>query len=308
MRARTARITGPRRHGPLEPLDPRLAAWRPGLADIALADRIAASNYAAPVRMQLGLLSAPVLAAPAPAATMVSELLHGEGFAVLDRANGWAWGYSSADHYVGYVAADALVMPACEGPEARVGPGDGLLFAAPSIKETVIATLPMGAVIHWHPHDEPFVRIAAGPYSGLFLHRRHLLSTGADRVELALHFLGAPYRWGGRSRAGVDCSGLVQVASQLAGHPLRRDTDMQAADIPTRVSAAARGDLAWWPGHIGIMLDETRLLHANAWWMRCMIEPLANVVVRADAEPLFLRPETHMAVRKDTEVLVNHAE
>ncbi|MFA7440498.1 MAG: NlpC/P60 family protein [Sphingomonadaceae bacterium] len=307
MTARTSRINGPRRFGPLEPLDRRLAAWRPGLADIALADLIAASNYASPVQMRLGALSAPLLAAPAPDATMVSELLHGEGFAVLDRAEGWAWGYCLADHYVGYVAVDALVMPADEGNEARIGPGDGLLFARPSIKATTIATLPMGAVIDWHPHDEQFVQIASGPYAGRFLHRRHLLPEGADRVDLALHFLGAPYRWGGRSRAGVDCSGLVQVASQLSGQPLRRDTDMQAADIQARVATASRGDLAWWPGHIGIMLDETRLLHANARWMRCVIEPLADVIARAGGDAVLLRPQTVKVARKSTELLVNHA-
>ena len=53
--------------------------------------------------------------------------------------------------------------------------------------------------------------------------------------------------------------------------------------------AARRGDLAWWPGHIGILLAPERLLHANAYWMRCMEEPLANVEARVGALARFFR-------------------
>jgi cell wall-associated NlpC family hydrolase len=89
----------------------------------------------------------------------------------------------------------------------------------------------------------------------------------------------------------------VQVARQLAGHRCRRDSDMQAADFMADVAPAdvQRGDIAWWPGHIGVMLDGARLLHANAHWMACVVEPLTDVIARAaanggPAEPSFRRP------------------
>ena len=39
-----------------------------------------------------------------------------------------------------------------------------------------------------------------------------------------------------------------------------------------------RGDLVFWPGHVGIMASATDLLHANAYWMRVVTEPLADVL------------------------------
>ncbi|TPE58483.1 NlpC/P60 family protein [Sandaracinobacter neustonicus] len=296
-----SRISGPRDAQPLGPLDPREHAWRDDLADIALAGRVAVPHYARPVEFR-ALRQTPVLSADRSSAVAVSELLPGERFAVLDSGHGHAWGFSVADHYVGHVALDALgPVDSSTATEGLIGPGDALLFREPGIKAEVAATLPLGSRLHWQEYDERFVRIVGGAMDGLFLHRRHLLPADGDPtldwVEVALRFVGAPYRWGGRSRSGIDCSGLVQVSRQLAGLPCRRDTDMQFAGLTEDVpqGEARRGDLAWWPGHIGILLDRDTLLHANAHWMACRIEPLADVVARAGAgggpaEPRVRRP------------------
>jgi hypothetical protein len=245
-------------------------------------------NYVVPL-IREAVAQAPILSADRADATAASELLPGERFAVLDSGHGYAWGFSVADNYVGHVRLDALAAPAADAQEGLTGPGDALLFRGPAVKAEVAATLPMGARVRWEDQDDRFVRLVAGPHAGSFLHRRHLLPADGDRtldwVDVALRFVGAPYRWGGRSRAGVDCSGLVQVARQIAGHPCRRDSDMQFADFGTDVApgSAARGDIAWWPGHIGILLAPDTLLHANAHWMACRIEPLADVIARATA-------------------------
>lgn len=291
------RIVGPRCAKPLGPLDPRDHAWRKDLADIALADRIAVPNYAVPLE-QVAIARVPVLTADRAEAPAASELLPGERFAVLDTGHGFAWGFSVADHYVGHVRLEALApLPGDgEGEDGLVGPDDSLLFRKPTIKADVAQTLPLGARVRWTDHDERFVQIVAGPDAGCFLHRRHLLAPGGDPaldwVDIALRFVGTPYRWGGRSRAGIDCSGLFQVARQIAGHSCRRDSDMQFTDLGADISpdAAARGDVAWWPGHIGVLLDRQTLLHANAHWMACRIEPLADVIARTSALPVPAEP------------------
>jgi hypothetical protein len=301
---KSTRIIGPRLAEPLSPLDPRDHAWREDLADIALADRVAVPNYVVPLE-HLAIAQVPVLGADRPDAVAVSELLPGERFAVLDTGHGFAWGYSVADHYVGHVRLDALALPDSSGAEGGtdglIGPDDALLFRAAAVKAEVAATLPIGSRVRWVDQDARFVRLVSGPHAGSFLHRRHLLPAAGDPsldwVDVALRFVGAPYRWGGRSRAGIDCSGLIQVARQVAGHHCRRDSDMQLADLATDVDPAdaQRGDIAWWPGHIGVLLDREKLLHANGNWMACCIEPLADVNARAAAhggtgQPRIRRP------------------
>jgi hypothetical protein len=89
--------------------DPRRHALRGDLADIALAGLTFAPHYAEAVAREC----APPFVAmyDKPGGDQVSELLEGEGFALLDVSGGWAWGYSIHDHYVGYVKADGLVAP-----------------------------------------------------------------------------------------------------------------------------------------------------------------------------------------------------
>jgi cell wall-associated NlpC family hydrolase len=130
-----------------------------------------------------------------------------------------------------------------------------------------------------------FARLADGG----FVPARHLaeLDTFAqDFVGVAEQLVGTPYVWGGRTRLGLDCSGLVQVAMQAAGLDCPRDSDMQMAELGTPVEVHSdlaglqRGDLMFWRGHVGILADGGTLLHANAHHMAVAVEPLECAVER----------------------------
>ena len=112
-----------------------------------------------------------------------------------------------------------------------------------------------------------------------------------DFVATALRLLGTPYLWGGRTSLGLDCSALVQLALALAGIPAPRDSDMQRGEVGISLGpvpadgggvAFRRGDIVFFPGHVGIMLDGERLVHATAFVMQVTIEPLAAVISRTD--------------------------
>ncbi|MET0375766.1 MAG: NlpC/P60 family protein, partial [Rhizorhabdus sp.] len=147
-------------------------------------------------------------------------------------------------------------------------------------KSPVIGTLPFGAKFVGETHDG-FIRT-----NGCFLHSRHVMAIGkcaTDAVAVAEMFLGMPYLWGGRGEAGIDCSGLTQVALAATGIATPRDTDMQRESVgellPEEVPLR-RGDIVSFPGHVGLMVNETLLIHANAHWMSVVTEPLAHVVAR----------------------------
>ena len=124
----------------------------------------------------------------------------------------------------------------------------------------------------------------------------------ADWTATAERYLGVPYLWGGRSSLGLDCSGLVQVCLAEAGIACPRDTYMQENAVGTALPvddarlaagnrAAAltagglrRGDVVFFPGHVGLMVDQDRLIHANATAMAVSIDPLAEVAARVRAE------------------------
>lgn len=263
--------------------DPRVVAIRPDLADIAVAGVHFAPHYAAPMMMSGVLPAAVMRASPSLDAEQTSELLFGEGFALLDLTGGWAWGYSLADHYVGYLAAEALGTPIA--PTHRVDMIEAMLHSSPDAASGGPAILPRGALVMGDAEGE-WLSTAHG-----YLPLAALVEIGHehdDPAAVAEAMVGTPYLWGGRTAKGIDCSGLVQLAWASAGVQLPRDSDLQLASLGSDKDVArpdlARGDLVFFPGHVGIMADNDNIVHASRQWMEVRVEPLAEVAKRSAAK------------------------
>lgn len=83
-------------------------------------------------------------------------------------------------------------------------------------------------------------------------------------VGLAEKFIGTPYRWGGKSSAGVDCSGLVYLVLKQAGLTDRYRTSgaLREWTTPIKRSEARAGDLVFGPGHVGIYVGDGMMIDA----------------------------------------------
>jgi cell wall-associated NlpC family hydrolase len=91
-----------------------------------------------------------------------------------------------------------------------------------------------------------------------------------EMLAFGRSLLGVPYRWGGGTVMGLDCSGLAQLCFRYAGITIPRDADQQYASIPYVVEHGdlRAGDLAFFARnghivHVGIMLDASQMLHAD---------------------------------------------
>jgi len=258
--------------GPSVRLDPRLHAWRSDIADIALAGRLFAPHYAAPLLRACGLIAAPVLQEPADGSEAVSELLPGEGFAVLDLTAGWAWGYCLADHRVGYVEAIELAEPL--EPTHVVVEAQAPIQAGADPLAATLSHLPMGSRLHGE------VRGASLEFEGGFVPLAYLRAVGEneeDPVAVAQRLLGAPYRPGGRTCNGIDCSGLVQLSLQLCGIEAPRDSrDQRALGRPLPDGAPLkRGDLLFCEDHVGMMVDDRMAIQVSWEGRKVAVEPFA---------------------------------
>ncbi len=264
--------------------DKRTTHIRGDLADIKLAGKLFAPHYVVPQPRSCVIATATMHELPMGDARAVSQLVHGETFAVLDISGEWAWGFGTHDDYLGYVRLSAL------GQETEtshvVDTRAALIFAQPDIKSALLERLPMGArlkctAMEGEDANPAFLKTDKG-----YVHVRHVSELGSvqgSSVDIARKFMGAPYVWGGRSGDGLDCSGLVQMVLGMKGIKAPRDSDQQMAALGHDVhegETLQAGDLIFFPGHVGIMTDSENMIHANAHWMQVAEEPLADVVAR----------------------------
>jgi cell wall-associated NlpC family hydrolase len=256
--------------------DLRITPARADLAAAHLKGLVDAPRFAEGETFSIGVGRAALRVRPSDDAAQDSELLFGESFTVYDRADGWAWGQAANDLYVGYIKEDALAAPFA--PQGRISALMAPVFAHPDLKTPVRDLLPLNAQLPVLKRDGDYVNIGDG-----FVHQRHLdADSEKDFVAVAQRFLGVPYVWGGKTAAGLDCSGLIQTSLQAVGKSAPRDTDMMETALgePVKLSDVRRGDLVFWKGHMGVMLDTQNFLHANAHHMAVATEPLAGAIAR----------------------------
>ena len=269
-------------------LDRRLNAFRSDLADERLRGKVEAKGFVAGQATSIAVPVCDVFDAPTVDAGMTSQMVLGEPVTVFEIDGHWAWLQSRRDGYVGYVSAAALGADDVVATHRVLAPRT-FVYERADLKLRRLNCLSAGSEVAVTGTITERGTKYAMLGDGSALIANHLLAidqSARDFVAVAETFLHTPYLWGGSTGFGIDCSGLVQRSMQLAGHSVLRDSDMQADTIGSAVGwdgpsgNLQRGDLVFWKGHVGIMVDRETLLHANAHTMTVARESLADAVER----------------------------
>ena len=266
--------------------DPRRHAYRGDLAAESLRGLVEARRFVKGEPRQVSAPSLPLRREPRFDARLDTEVLLGETATVYDESEGWAWVQLSRDFYVGYVPSEGLTRRLVT-PTHRIAALRSYVYPEPDGKTPPLALLSLNARIACERAEGKFLALAGGGYV-FAAHAAPIGATEPDFVAVAEAFLGTPYLWGGRTSIGLDCSGLVQLALEAAGHAAPRDADMQAAELGRVIELRGgaklrRGDLVFWEGHVGIMTSAKDFLHANAFHMAVEAEPFARAKKRIKA-------------------------
>lgn len=164
------------------------------------------------------------------------------------------------------------------------------VVSVPKVQGVILCTLWKGALVSVAEPDEGqsgwarvvlpdgragYLRkrfLAEKKYAQNFLWENHLPQTQGRREEMqeellrqAVSYLGAPYRWGGKTPQGIDCSGLVSMCYMAAGMLIYRDARIKAG-YPVKAIAREQmqsGDLLYFPGHIAMYMGADRYIHAT---------------------------------------------
>ncbi len=205
---------------------------------------------------------------------MLTQVLFGEIFEVLETSANWAYVRLEYDRYQGWVDPKQFyTLHEDELNRLKKLPtyySTDLVQVLVDIKNNQMIPLVMGS--HLHGLKDQRLNVCGRDYSydGGFVQseietKRKLI------VENAMMYLNAPYLWGGKTPFGIDCSGFTQMVYKLSGLNISRDASQQAVQGETInfLTDAIVGDLAFFDNtdgritHVGILLGDNKIIHAS---------------------------------------------
>lgn len=267
--------------------DVRLTPIRGGVAAESLQGVVKAERFSEGKNLHITAPVSVVKREPDATAAIDTQLLYGERFVAYGEKDEWLWGQAPRDHYVGWIRKSVVAEGHLDATHQVMSRGT-FLYTKADLKSQPVMKIPMASRLvvtdRITVRDTDYLKTSRGWL--IKKHVRSLSKNARDFVMVGESMLGMTYLWAGRSTFGIDCSGLIQLAMQMAGIAVLRDTDMQEASIGEAVELAPdltglkRGDLIFWPGHVGMMRDGENLLHANGHTMTVFSEPLEHAVKR----------------------------
>lgn len=233
-----------------------------------------------------------------------TECLFGESFEVESKKGLWCFGKCREDNYKGWIKSNVLgnIIDSSHIVSAK----RSFVFRKPDIKSEMIIYLPLRSKIkvieksyNWAKLD---LSLNKNKHFGYIL-SNHIIQKQEKKqnwVKYAELFLHTPYRWGGRNSIGIDCSALLQLSKSFSGECLPRDSDEQFEYFKKamnyniikdpQLEKFSRGNIVFWKGHVAIVINEKKLIHASAYHGIVKLENIKKVIKRLN-KPFYLVKE-----------------
>ncbi len=215
----------------------------------------------------------PVRKQPEEQAEMVTQLLFGEAFTILQAEEKWSRIQSHFDHYKGWIDSKlidhlpATLVEKWENADKWIAPGPFIKVICEADNSTLF--VPGGSAIYFNCQDRNCFQMG---YRQYYLSGNYPIDKPTGSInEISKSFINTPYLWGGRNFYGIDCSGFVQIVYKIAGYQLPRDASQQVnlGQNVSFVEEAQAGDLAFFDNaeghitHVGLCLGKGQIIHAS---------------------------------------------
>ncbi len=226
----------------------------------------------------------PLMTQPRHDCSLADEALYGMVVEVLEKTNADYWKVRTHYRYEGYAPVSALLtdpalVSAWEALKPCYTPWSKNfidVMAQPEYQSRPLITLPRGAMIACGGYEDGWTRVTLA--DGREGYARSSWVTVCEfnpdfsedelrqrLCDTALLYTHTPYRWGGKSPLGIDCSGLVSMTYLLNGIVIWRDAELKEGFPLREISRgeAKKGDLLFFPGHVAMYLGDGLYLHAT---------------------------------------------
>jgi gamma-D-glutamyl-L-lysine dipeptidyl-peptidase len=210
----------------------------------------------------------PLRSGPSHKTEMLSQILFGEKYSVIDNAGSWMKIETTFDKCQGWIDMDHLQ----HSPVNNISCGHVLnrsLLSYKNDKTKII--LEAGCEIFNPDFEDKLFYAGNNQYTTSNEFSNNYISTNDTISDTAMKFINSPFIWGGRIPSGIDCSGFTQLVYKILGIPIPRNS-WQQAEIGKNIDfidQSGPGDLAFFDNdrgkisHVGMILSKGLVIHAS---------------------------------------------
>lgn len=212
-------------------------------------------------------------AEPSHKSELVSQLLFGDLFEVIEEEKDWYQVRMHFDHYLGWVHKNQVQLLAkndfADLVQSPTAISNDLIQLLEDQTNNTSFAIGAGSSLYFFEKGRFSIAGKAYSYSGSVI--TEFPSKPSQLADYALLFLNTPYLWGGRSPFGVDCSGFMQLVFKMGGIKIPRDAAVQVTQGETihLINEAMPGDLMFFDNeeqqitHVGLLISDGHIIHAH---------------------------------------------
>ncbi len=210
----------------------------------------------------------PLRSGPSHRSEMLSQVLFGEKYEVLDQIGHWMKISTIFDNYTGWIDINHLQHSDEKNDEKGFVLNRSLLCYKNDKTKMVLEA---GCDIYTPDFKENTFKVGNNIYTTGKEFNDHFITTNDSLPDTAMKFLNSPYIWGGRIPSGIDCSGFTQLVYKIHGKPIPRDSSKQCETgiVVSFIDETKPGDLVFFDNeqgkisHVGMILSRGLVIHAS---------------------------------------------
>ncbi|MEW5675304.1 C40 family peptidase [Flavobacterium enshiense] len=206
---------------------------------------------------------------PSDRSELVSQVLFGEHFKILEQTEKWSRIQLAFDDYEGWI--DNKQFQLISESNYHLLSSSPLIMNADLVEyittsNNYLMPIPIGSSLSFL--DNPEINTAQYTFEGMKVCG---IKPKSELLKTAFMYLNAPYLWGGKTPFGIDCSGFTQMVYKLNGHSILRDASQQATmgEALSFIEESEPGDLAFFDNdegriiHVGMIMENNYIIHAH---------------------------------------------